>query len=249
MSDDSKLPVRDTAALALDVVTGGPLGSIVNAGFNLVGGFVGRGNAKRAQHAFEVLVDEWAAVGRMTPEEAEPEVRRLLTEGDPNADDQLHEAFRRMNSSTSGASWPYIARMTATYLQEGRATDAFFRRCGWLLERCGNSDIGILADLAEDSFVRREVCGYEGPLSWLSIIVSISRISVHVVTENDKSGVFFASAQDWRKWRQGLDLLRLLQESRLARTFPDEVDNQYQVRFDEDEGFGSSLLAILSLRC
>lgn len=198
MSEQPKLPVREIAALTLDTATGLPIASGLLAAFDLVGGFCARGNERRAQHAFDVLVDEWAAVGRMPPEEAEIEVRRLLTEGAPEADDQLHEAFRKINAASSGASWPYIARMTATYLQEGRPSDNFFRRCGWLLERCVPTDIeflqGVLATTRStiDDLVNKHGVPVSDLLAFRWNIGQDSVIEVLEVsnTPHDRRGIF-----------------------------------------------------------
>lgn len=108
---DSKVdsPVADVVAMVVDAAVAGgtPVAASALALARMaLPGFLERIGQTRAEQAVQALTDAWAAVGRLPPDAAHREIRRLLLEGDLESDDALHETFRHMNASRHLASWP-----------------------------------------------------------------------------------------------------------------------------------------------
>lgn len=141
MPDDNSLTVRDAASTALDVATGTPMGTALKLAHDFVGVFQVRATERRAARAMQVYLDSWSTLRGIQPGQAEAEVARMLHEGTAEQDEALYQMFRSMAFSRSPAAWPYIARMTAEYINEQRPADEFFRRLGLFLERAAEPDV------------------------------------------------------------------------------------------------------------
>ena len=215
-----------TAAFGVDAATGTPAGTATLVGFEMVSNFMIRISEDRADLAYETFVSEWALAAVKSPEEAREQVKKLLTEGDPEHDDKLYESFRHMAFSRGDASWPYIAKLTAEYIDNGQPTDAFFKRVGGLLERCEDQDIALLERLLPETWQCRSSVLEdlaEQPSSLKGIDWQVDRslpdnpgtITIYAMLE-DHPGKY---TQDENRVTGGYeldDILVLLEESRLA---------------------------------
>jgi hypothetical protein len=94
---------------------------------------------RKGERAVNALVAALCELRGLPPGEAELRLDEIVTsagEGLRDPHEALYETFRMFAFTRTEAAWPYIARMTAEYMEESRAIDSFFRRAGWLLERC-----------------------------------------------------------------------------------------------------------------
>jgi hypothetical protein len=90
---------------------------------------------RKGERAVAALVAALADLKGLPPEAAAAELDRLLVsaeEGTRDPHEALYETFRMFAFARTETAWPFIARMTAEYISEGRVVDDFFRRAGWL---------------------------------------------------------------------------------------------------------------------
>jgi hypothetical protein len=100
----------------------------------------------------ETLLAALAEVGSYESQEAESRLTALLSGSTDEQDDLIYESFRSMAFGRSRATWPLIARLTATYVvKKGSKLDTAFRRLAWLLERCEDEDVIFLRAAATAS--------------------------------------------------------------------------------------------------
>ncbi|MBK7759565.1 MAG: hypothetical protein IPI35_24840 [Deltaproteobacteria bacterium] len=95
------------------------------------------------------LVDALCRLKGCPPEEAAAQLDEILTSGQPWVGDPhkvLYETFRSFAFTRTQAAWPYISQMTAEYIEQRKTVDTFFRRMGWLLERCEDEDVALLRE-------------------------------------------------------------------------------------------------------
>lgn len=138
------LPLTASVTTAVDLAmasTGVPVGTALDLVRGFIDVFQERVTQRRAARAMQVYLDQWATLRGLDAGDAEDEVRRMLHDGTAEEDEALHQMFRSMAFSRSPAAWPYIARMTAEYVNDGRPVDEFFRRLGVFLERAAQPDI------------------------------------------------------------------------------------------------------------
>lgn len=131
------------SALALKLV-GSAISKVV---LTSVGLALAEFQEKKAERAVNALIAALAELEALTPEAAGVKLDALLTtavEGVRDPHEVVYETFRHFAFTRAEAAWPYIATMTAEYLAAKRPVDKFFRRMGWLLERCEAEDIEVL---------------------------------------------------------------------------------------------------------
>lgn len=220
--DKKDFPHKDAVVLATNVAAvlaaHGTDGFVlpVGTGVAVFAGYVltlwDRLNQDKAANDYVAFVEQWAFVHEMPAAEAEAEVRRLMTVGDPAHDEKLYEAFRHRAFLRSAAAWPYIARMTAMYAREGRAADDFFRRMGWLLERCETNDIEAIY---KASRATAEALGKHGgtapKVHWSALG---DGVDVHIVTPTQGTSPWLDATGASTASVQAVDLLA---EARVAR--------------------------------
>lgn len=149
MPDDPTPEILDAAALAVDLATGGPGGSLAAIPLKAVWSLTQRIEQRKVRKALAMLIESLATAGDLPPDEAATRIQGLLAGGSDREDDLLYAAFRSMAYSRSDAAWPYIARLAAGYLHHGQPADSFFKRVSWLLERAEEPDMAILREAVD----------------------------------------------------------------------------------------------------
>lgn len=163
--DDTARPIGETAVVVVGSLATAAAAAVgvapiiapaaaLGLGVKYLGAMWARVRDEKAETAYAAFVEQWATVNMMHPEEAAQEVHPLLSEGDPAHDDALYETFRHLAFMRSDRAWSFIARMTAMYVREKRPVDDFFRRAGWLLERCESEDVDIIVKACGDTHAK-----------------------------------------------------------------------------------------------
>ena len=237
----------DAAATGLDATAGIPAGTLLKTGGALVSYFLARIGDERARRAYATFLEQWTSIADLSDDEAQERVNKLLAEGDAAHDDLLHEMFRHMAFSRADAAWPYIAKRTARYMSLGSPADAFFRRCGWLFERCEGDDIRLLKMLVEEtdqlSDRARELLStrkgaYRGVYCKLTRPRGGASDAIQVtVTITDREDGFHPPERKVQGGRELADFMVLLEESRLG-----ERGMEDRVTFDAESPHLDALL-------
>ena len=195
--------------------------SLVTRGvFAKVGDTIEAWRARKVERAFQLLVASLVELDPL-PEAAQSErLERILLAGEPGTGDPhqaLYEAFRSFAFTRTEAAWPYIALMTADYVHHNRPVDKFFRRMGWLLERCEEEDIEVLRAAARATSAKlSEPPDFPNLLVTWKCVTTSAEMEVDVV--NADEGVGSSLMGNGGAGDTAADAVRaLLAESRLAR--------------------------------
>jgi len=244
MPDDPAPEILDVAALAIDLATGGPAGSLAVLPIRAVVDFAHRIEERRIKRALALLIEGLATAGDLPPDEAAQRIGDLLAGSSDREDDLLYAAFRSMAYARSDAAWPYIARLTAEYLHHGQAADSFFKRASWLLERCEDEDVKLLVEamqvsrmIKKDHLRRQETQG-DGPLRSLvwkhKPVSNTGSHQIMIVASPSATPGVASSSPGEREGGEGwARLIALIREARIGYT----DSNDQQVFTVEDNTF------------
>ncbi|MES2643877.1 MAG: hypothetical protein V4850_30595 [Myxococcota bacterium] len=137
------MPLDPASAFALKLM-GSALAKTV---LTSIGKALAEFQERKGERAVASLVAALGGLKGLPPDEAARELDELLTTSEPGVRDPheaLYETFRSFAFTRSEAAWPFIARMTAEYVERGCKVDSHFRRTAWLLERCDAEDVDLL---------------------------------------------------------------------------------------------------------
>lgn len=212
--------------------------------FARVGDAIEVRRARKAERAFQLLVDALVDADGLPPEEAAAHIERILVageEGVPDPHDTLYEAFRSFAFTRTEAAWPYIGRLTADYVAHRRRIDTLFRRAAWLLERCEEEDVvmlvqattftrDLLAQAADPEVLGVVWCGqeYADPLG-IDYQHRPYGLSVNAAVKPGLDAVGVARLVPGES--RGTDVLRLVQDARFAR-----LTNQERIFISREHG-------------
>lgn len=173
----------------------------------------------RGDRAVRALVDALAELDGLPRDEAAKKLDDLLTSGEPGVRDPhevLYETFRSLAFTRTEAAWPYIAKLTASYLpgtyREQKPVDDYFRRMGRLLERCEQRDIVALRKVAEATLTQASAANAPkaGNYAWVDRGNGIMEVGFQSAPAPASVPVTLATLYD------GGDLINLVEDARLG---------------------------------
>ena len=136
---------REFLVTALDAALPIPLAGWANSTIEKLTAERRRERERAVQRA--LLTEIWVLLGQPDGHQVEEAVRELLTDVPGPVVDNLVEGFESAHRTLDEEAIPYIARLMALYLVQGRRPDRVFREIGDLLKRADSTEIFELVRL------------------------------------------------------------------------------------------------------